>query len=108
MVDSSVSCRFPMFRLKNRRTFTLFTNYAVAPGQLVNWPKVRTNQFQGSEIRLKVGTRRNSFATYRFWRGIFKTRGGNLLCIFRMKNGVLLSDESECGNCVEPWAKLFL
>jgi len=26
MVDSSVSRRFPMFRLKNRRTFTLFTN----------------------------------------------------------------------------------
>ncbi len=35
-------------------------------------------------------------------------KGGNLSCIFPMKNGVLLSDESECGNCVEPWAKHFL
>jgi len=25
-----------------------------------------------------------------------------------MKNGVLLADESECGNGVEPWAKHFL
>jgi hypothetical protein len=29
-VDSKHSCRIPMFRLKNRRTFTLFTTFATA------------------------------------------------------------------------------
>src|SRR5258706_6591733 len=34
-----------------------------------------------------VGTRSISFAWDRFWRGSFKTRSRNLLCIFCLKNG---------------------
>ena len=69
--DSQDSRRIPMFHLKIGPLFTQFTTSCEQI--LVNWPKVRTNQFQGSDFGLKVGTRRNSFAPYRFWSRIFKT-----------------------------------
>jgi hypothetical protein len=76
--------------------FSHFTLKTVEPSrylppgvvQLVNRPKVRTNQAQSSDVGLKVGTRSISFAADRFGRGRFKARSRNLLCILCLNNEV--------------------
>ena len=79
--NSQVSRRFPRFHLKNRRTFTLFTN-AVLLVIVVIWLTVRTNWSHGSDFGLKTWTRSISFASDRFGSGSFKARSRNLSCIF--------------------------
>ena len=67
---------------------SLFGAFTTRVAEVVNWPKVRTNQDQRSEFGLKVGTRRISFVSDRFWSGSFKARSRNLSCIFCLKNVV--------------------
>jgi hypothetical protein len=79
-----------------RADFLCFTSKSVLispnllghSGDVVNWPKVRTNWSQGSDFGLKTWTRRIPFTSDRFGSGSFKARSRNLSCIFCLKNDV--------------------
>src|SRR5437870_5421819 len=83
MHDSQHSRRIPTFRLKNYRTFALFTTavHRAVPA-LVIGVNVRRNQPQGSNVGLNVRLSNEPSRLYYSGGGRFKAMNGNLFCIF--------------------------
>src|SRR6266700_4098706 len=80
LVDSYVSRQFPRFRLKNRRTFTLFTT-DVAPFVVIDL-EVRRNQPQCSNFALNIRTRQSHCGSCRSKGGRCRGTNGNSSYIF--------------------------
>src|SRR5256714_7767624 len=72
---------------------------------LVNDVKVRRNQPQCSNFAFKVRSSQSHSGSYRSQRGRCQATGGNLYCIFCLKNDMYSKNESERGNGVELSAK---